>query len=144
MLQLNSTGVLLWLLVSSVVSAGGLILVRALLIRLPADYFSKYRHRSSIDAHPVLRWTVLVFKNIIGVVLVALGIIMSLPAVPGPGILTILVGIIVMDFPGKRRMEAWSIRRPRLLEAINRMRRRHGRPPLVVEMEEDKPDSKSS
>jgi hypothetical protein len=55
-----------------------------------------------------------------------------MPGIPGPGLLVILIGITVMDFPGKRRLERWVVGRPGVLGAINRLRRRYGRPPLVL------------
>jgi len=54
-------------------------------------------------------------------VLVVLGIIMALPGVPGPGILTIVLGVMLLNFPGKRRLERWLIRRPMVLSAMNRL-----------------------
>ena len=67
-------------------------------------------------------------KNLLGVVLVALGIVMSLPGVPGQGILTILLGIMLLDFPGKRNLEHKMVSRPQVLNAINKLRHRFGKP----------------
>jgi hypothetical protein len=88
LLPLNWSWVLLGSLVFLTVSAVGIAVVSVILIRLPANYFSDSRSRQFwMDAHPVLRWTGLVLKNIVGATLVALGIVMALPGVPGPGIL---------------------------------------------------------
>ena len=38
-----------------------------------------------------------------------------------------------MDFPGKRRLERWLVSRPTVLNTINRLRQRYGKPPLVLE-----------
>jgi hypothetical protein len=62
-----------------------------------------------------------------------LGIILSLPGVPGQGILTILLGLIFLDIPGKRPLEARIIRRPAVLSAINKLRARYDKPPLIVD-----------
>jgi hypothetical protein len=133
--QLNWSWVLLWVLVAMALSAGGIAVVTALLIRLPASYFSEsYSHRFWKDAHPVLRWTALILKNIIGAVLVAFGIVLAMPGVPGPGILTILLGVTLMDLPGKRRLEKWLIGRPQIIAAVNRLRHRHGKPPFVLSL----------
>jgi hypothetical protein len=131
--SLNWNWVLLGSLAFLALSVGGVALVGVLLTRLPATYFSEPRPRAFwIDTQPVLRWTVLLVKNIIGAVLVALGIILAMPGVPGPGILTILVGIMLIDFPGKRRLECWLIGRPKILVAVNRMRQRYGKAPFVL------------
>jgi hypothetical protein len=58
---------------------------------------------------------------------------MSVPGVPGQGLLTILIGVMLLDFPGKRRLERWLLRRRGVLAAINKVRARYGRPPLVLD-----------
>ena len=72
-------------------------------------------------------------KNLFGVFLVALGIVLSLPGVPGQGVLTILMGAMLLDFPGKRRVERWLLRRRGVFTSINRLRARFGRRPLELD-----------
>jgi hypothetical protein len=60
------------------------------------------------------------------------GIVLTLPGVPGQGMLTILLGLMLLDVPGKRRLERRIVGRRRILKAINRLRKRFGRPPLVL------------
>ena len=74
----------------------------------------------------------LILKNIVGAAVVLLGIVLTLPGVPGPGILTILLGMMMMDFPGKRRFERWLISRPGVFAALNRLRQRYGRPAFTL------------
>jgi hypothetical protein len=71
-------------------------------------------------------------RNVIGVVLVALGIVTSLPGVPGQGLLTIAIGVLLTDVPGKRRLARLIVCRAGMLERINRFRRRFGIAPLVL------------
>ena len=61
---------------------------------------------------------------------VVLGFIMSVPAVPGPGIITIVIGLMLLDFAEKRRWARWVISRARILRAVNGLRRKYGKPPL--------------
>jgi len=114
----------LWGLVSFLgMSIGSIAVVAFLLVKLPATYLCDACPRDFWgDRHPVIRWTGLIFKNLLGVVLVVLGGIMALLRVPGPGILTILLGVMLLNFPGKRRLERWLIRRPTVPSAINRRR----------------------
>jgi hypothetical protein len=113
-----------------------LLAVGFLLVRLPATYFQQSHNRDLwVDRHPVLRWTGLVLKNLLGVVLVVVGVLLSLPGVPGQGLLTILIGVMLLNFPGKRRLERWLISRRGVLNAINRLRARFNRPPLVLDDE---------
>src|SRR5262245_40758335 len=66
-----------------------------MLIRLPDDYFAKPPRPSG---HVLAR----VGKNVGGVLLILLGVVLSLPGVPGQGFLTILIGLMLTDIPGKR------------------------------------------
>jgi hypothetical protein len=73
-----------------------------------------------------------VAKNVLGLALVGLGLLLSLPGVPGQGILTVLIGLILLDFPGKRALERRLVTRPAVLHAINRLRARFNRPPMEL------------
>src|SRR4029077_18914272 len=100
-------------------------------VRIPSTYFVDDQP-SPVWAvrHPFIRWPAIILKNLIGVTLVALGALMSVPGVPGQGILTVLIGAMLIDLPGKRNAEKWLMRRRGVQSAINRLRARYGRPPL--------------
>ena len=51
---------------------------------------------------------------------------------PGQGILTILVGFTLLDFPGKFRLQRWIVTRRGVLESINWVRKKAGREPLAL------------
>ena len=111
-----------------------LISVALVVVRIPTDYFAgDTPPRLWADRHPLVRWPLLIFKNLLGVTLVALGAVMALPGVPGQGILTMLIGAMLLNFPGKRKMERWLIGRRGVLTAINKIRGRYGRPPLQLD-----------
>ena len=113
--------------------AVSLAVVGVLLVKLPANYFLERHERDLwIDQHPIVRWTGIILKNALGLALVALGVVLSLPGIPGQGLLTILFGVMLLDFPGKRRLERRLIGRPRVLDRVNRLRARFGKPPLVL------------
>lgn len=111
-----------------------LAVVSFVLIKIPPDYFHK-DHTREFLAHrsPLIRALAAVGKNVLGVLLVALGIVMSVPGVPGQGILTILLGIMLLDFPGKRDLEYKLVSRPQVFRAINKLRQRFGKPALVLD-----------
>lgn len=116
------------LLLSVAVSYAVVVLV---MIKIPADYFSPhYSSGISKSSSFFVRWGAVIFKNIMGVLLVLLGIAMMLG--PGPGLLTVLIGLIMMDIPGKRPLEAKIIQRPAVLSAINSLRARYNKSPLVM------------
>jgi len=105
-----------------------------IVVKLPADYFSK-KHELKFWAgpRPLLRATGIIGKNILGVLLVAVGIVLSLPGVPGQGLLTILLGVMLVDFPGKRRLEQKLLNRPGIIKSINNLRARFEKPPLELD-----------
>jgi hypothetical protein len=111
-----------------------LAVVAFFIVNLPATYFQESHPRDFwVDRHAAIRWTGIVGKNVLGLVLVLLGILMSIPGVPGQGLLTILLGIMLLDFPGKRRLEYKIVSRPKILAAVNAMRNRFSKPPLVLD-----------
>ncbi len=114
--------------------SGSLALVSFVLVKLPSNYFH-YEHPREFwaDRHQAVRWSGIVLKNVVGFALVALGVVMSLPGVPGQGLLTILLGIMLLDFPGKRELERKIIGRPQILNAVNRLRARFDKPPLALD-----------
>ena len=97
---------------------------------LPSDYFLPNRQASRIG-HPVLRIGLKCLKNLFAVILVIVGII-QIP-LPGQGVLTILIGIIISDVPGKRKLERRIISSPVVLTAANTIRSRFKRPLLVLD-----------
>jgi hypothetical protein len=109
---------------------GSLAMVTIVIVLLPATYFS-WAPGWWGDRYPLIRWTVLVLKNLLGAAIVAVGIAMLF--LPGQGILTILIGLLLLNFPGKRRLLLLLLRRPGVLDSINRLRARFHKPPLVVE-----------
>src|SRR5262249_7875578 len=85
----------------------------------------------------VIRWTGRLLKNVLGVTAAILGGVLSLPGIPGPGLLLILLGVTLVDFPGKRRLKRWLLSHQAVLNTINRLRQRYGKPPLLVERREE-------
>jgi hypothetical protein len=126
--------VLLGTLLFVVTFAISLAVVSFILVKIPPDYFHKDRPRELwADRPPVVRFLGLLAKNLLGVLLVVLGIVMSIPGVPGQGILTILLGIMLLDFPGKRDLENKLVSRPQVLKTINKLRQRFGKPNLILD-----------
>lgn len=108
-------------------------IVSLILVKLPADHFSKSRKTKFWDGpRPALHAAKVIGKNLLGVLLVALGVVLSLPGVPGQGLLTILLGIMLLDFPGRQRLEQKLLSKPSITNTINRLRGRFGKPPLKL------------
>jgi hypothetical protein len=110
-----------------------LAIVSFILVKIPANHFSKNRRTKFWSGpHPMLHAAGVVGKNIGGLLLVALGIVLSLPGVPGQGLLTVLLGVMLLDFPGKHRLEQKLLSRPSIVNAINKLRDRFGKKPLEL------------
>ncbi len=121
--------ILLITVVSVIISYAGIVVG---MIKIPADYFSSsYVKKLNADQHFSVRWGALIIKNLIGFLLIISGIVMIFT--PGPGVPTILLGLIMMDIPGKRPLEARLIKRPMVLSAVNDLRARYNKPPLIME-----------
>ena len=121
-------------LVASGVSLGAVILalvgVPWVVTRLPGDYFSQPRRRSwrESDGEPLFAVFIGLLKNLFGALLVLLGIVMLFT--PGQGLLTLLAGLLLMNFPGKYQLERWLVLRPGVLKALNWLRKRQGQAPF--------------
>jgi hypothetical protein len=115
------------------------VVAAALVVRLPPAYFvdgptpGGWRERSLI-----VRWAVRVLKNVLGAFLVVAGTLMLFT--PGQGVLTIVLGLLLLDLPGKRALERKLVSQPRVHQALNRLRAWFGRPPLVLEEREAETD----
>jgi hypothetical protein len=117
-----------WLTGASVVMfVGTMVATPIVLVRLPADYFQKEkREKREGKSRPVLK----VLKNVLGAVLLLAGLAMLL--LPGQGLLCVLLGVILLDFPGKYRVERWILGRKKVLGAINWMRKKAGKEPMRI------------
>lgn len=130
--QYVSTETLVTLTILSLVFfVGSLIAIPFILVRLPADFFDIRVPRPWMkDHHPVLRILGHLVKNAVGAIFLFAGFLMLF--LPGQGILTILIGVSMLDFPGKRKLEATMIGQPTILNVINGMREKFGKPPLTI------------
>jgi Putative transmembrane protein (PGPGW) len=130
--QYVSAETLIWLTALSIVFfIGTLIAIPFILVRLPSDYFDVRVPRPWMqDHHPVLRLLGHIVKNTVGVIFLFTGFLMLF--LPGQGILTMLIGISMLDFPGKRKVEAVLIGQPTVFSVINGMRRKFNKSPLVL------------
>jgi hypothetical protein len=107
----------------------GVLAVPAVLLRLPHDHFVRPK-RSVSRPRSTGKWVIFLGRNLVGSALVVLGV--ALLVLPGQGILTILAGILVLDLPQKRALALRLLGRGRVLAAVNAIRRREWREPLVI------------
>jgi hypothetical protein len=111
---------LVWVLLT----AGSLAIVLRIVLALPEDYFEA-------DQPPLTSWTVTrLARNGAGMVLIVVGAALSIPGVPGQGVLTVLVGLFLVDFPRRQQLERALARRRGVLLSLNRLRVHFNRAPL--------------
>ena len=123
-----------WLLgISTFAFIATLIAVPAFVIRIPSNYFSRStRPTTELERqHPRMRTLGVGVKNIVGLILILMGIVMLI--IPGQGFLTITIGLMLTDFPGKYRLARWLASRKKIMTVMNMLRERAGKKPLYLE-----------
>ena len=114
-----------------------LVVFPLVVANLPVDYFIRDKRDPAHQQrrHPLMWALLTVVKNIIGSVLILAGIAMLV--LPGQGILTILMGVALANFPGKYALERRLVSRTAVANGLNRIRKMAGRPRLEIPTEED-------
>ena len=121
-------------LLSVLVFLGSLIVMPLIIARMSPDYFVSHEPspQSWRRRHAATRLVARCLKNVVGAVLLLAGIAMLV--LPEQGIITILVAVSLLDFPGKRRLEMHFVRqrhvRPHESELVRDVRRRFESSPV--------------
>ncbi len=98
---------------------------------IPHNYFVDKKRVSLIKMKNPLMWLpIIIIKNSIGLVLILFGILMLI--LPGQGVLTIITGLIFLDYPGKFRFERSLVRNKLILNSMNWIRRKLDKPDLII------------
>lgn len=108
----------------------GILALRQIVIRLPDDFLTS--ELRVIDrfapSHPVLWAVYQIGKHLLAFTLIGLGLVMLVT--PGQGVLSLVAGLMLLEFPGKHRLVQWLLGRPAVLATVNRIRQRAGKLPL--------------
>ncbi len=110
-------------IISFFICVVGILSIPYVLSAIPENYFDK-KEENSHEQWTV--WFVIrkMFKNILAILLVLAGIAMLF--LPGQGLLTLLVGLMLLDYPNKKALERKIISHPKVLRIINQARRNRG------------------
>ncbi|HEX7897452.1 MAG TPA: hypothetical protein VF950_06810 [Planctomycetota bacterium] len=103
--------------------AAGFVLLSVVVAVLPRDFFTRPRRARGVGK---------ILKNALGVILIAAGVVLSLPLVPGPGFVLLLVGLALVDFPGRRKLLRKAILKPAVHRKLNAFRRKLHRPYFLL------------
>ncbi|MCP4746589.1 MAG: hypothetical protein GY874_10695 [Desulfobacteraceae bacterium] len=118
-----------WLgIISVIMFIGTLIVVPLLIVKLPQDFLELKKHTTSHSWLKLGYVPYLILKNLLGVILVIAGIAMLV--LPGQGILTIIIGLTLVNFPGKHKLICGILIQKKIRRSINNLRSRFNRPPL--------------
>lgn len=93
---------------------------------IPDDYFdADKRMQRKKNKAGILAAAGAILKNMVGLILIISGIIMLV--LPGQGLLTLLIGLILINFPGKYKLEKKLLGNPQVLKSVNWFRRKRGK-----------------
>jgi hypothetical protein len=99
---------------------------------IPTDYFQyaePYRVHHTFK-HPLIRFSIIIAKNILGWLLIITGAILLL--LPGQGVITLIAGLLLINFPGKRKVERKLVSSHKVLHVINWLREKRNKEPLLA------------
>lgn len=116
-----------FLLVASIIATPWIV------ARLPRDYLLQYDRTS--PRHPLIRLLINTLRSVIGLALILLGLLMIV--IPGPGVITLLIGLSIARFPGKRQLLRYLASRSSVFTSLNWMRARQGQAPLLHPHQEE-------
>lgn len=114
-------------ILSLLLFVGTLAVVPTLIVALPTSYLTTQTGANPLRGTP-WHWPVMLVKNLLGGILLIAGIAMLI--LPGQGLLTIVIGLALVNFPGKKALLRRTLGNRRVLRTVNRIRIHAGRPPM--------------
>lgn len=122
---------ILWLgTISFIIFIFSLLSIKWLVALIPSDYFLNKTNSKFKSTYPLIWIIIIVVKNIIGYTLIIGGILMLV--LPGQGLFTILIGLMLSNYPGKYFIERKFIAIPSILRGINWLRKKSNSPPIEI------------
>ena len=116
--------------ISAVIFVFSLLSIKWLVALIPSDYFIKKEDSKFKKKYPFLWFLSLIIKNIFGYSLIIGGIVMLI--LPGQGVFTIMIGLMLSNYPGKYAIEKKFIAIPSVLKGINWLRKKSNQPPINI------------
>ena len=132
-LNQNLNSILSWLAISSLfIFFFSIFIINFVIKIIPVDYFdSSKRELSPFKTSNPIIWLILfITKNVMGYLLIIGGILMLV--LPGQGLLTILLGLIFSDYPGKYKLEKKLINIKPIYRYINWVRKKSDIEPIKL------------
>lgn len=122
--------IITWLgIVSSITFVLSLLIIPWGICKLDPHFFIHlHKHKQKEDEHPLIFILLRILRYFFGLLLLTAGLLMLF--LPGQGLLTIILGISLLDFPGKRTVIDWLLQRPSIQKALNWIRRKGNKEPF--------------
>ena len=122
---------LVWLgALSFIIFIFSLLTIKWLVALIPSDYFIKKNSSEFRSNYPIFWLLSIIIKNLVGYTLIIGGILMLV--LPGQGLFTIFVGLMLSNYPGKFYIERKFIAIPSVLKAINWLRKKSNTPSIRI------------
>ena len=122
---------LVWLgSLSFIIFIFSLLTIKWLVALIPNDYFIKKNNSEFRSNYPIFWLISIIIKNLVGYTLIIGGILMLV--LPGQGLFTIFVGLMLSNYPGKFYIEKKFIAIPSVLRAINWLRKKSNTPSIKI------------
>ena len=122
---------LVWLgTLSFIIFIFSLLTIKWLVALIPSDYFIKKNNSEFRSNYPIFWLVSIIIKNLIGYTLIIGGILMLV--LPGQGLFTIFIGLMLSNYPGKFYIERKFIAIPSVLKTINWLRKKSKTPPIKI------------
>ena len=122
---------LVWLgTLSFVIFIFSLLTIKWLVALIPSDYFIQKNNSEFRSNYPIFWLISIIIKNLIGYTLIIGGILMLV--LPGQGLFTIFIGLMLSNYPGKFYIERKFIAIPSVLKTINWLRKKSNTPSIII------------
>ena len=115
---------------SFVIFIFSLLTIKWLVALIPSDYFIQKNNSEFRSNYPIFWLISIIIKNLIGYTLIIGGILMLV--LPGQGLFTIFIGLMLSNYPGKFYIERKFIAIPSVLKTINWLRKKSNTPSIRI------------
>jgi hypothetical protein len=106
-----------------------LVLIPWVVGRLSQDCFLRLHLNDRLIPPPSIGSVILaILRHGLGIVLILTGIVMLF--LPGQGLLTIVLGALLVSFPGKRKFIHLLVCQPKIQKSLNWLRKKRKKPPF--------------
>ena len=123
--------ILTWLgIISTCTFFLSLLIIPWIVYKLDSKFFIHlHEHKKREDEHPVIFILLKGLRYFLGTALLLAGILMIF--LPGQGILTIILGLSLLDFPGKRALIDGILKFPSIQKVLNWIRAKGHKEPFL-------------